>query len=1008
MAPDDNPPQVQVEGRKTRATNQSQHPGGVILPRTRRPTEEVEQARQAAAAQRDELAQAKTKAKGKVATIQADLEAEEDILNQIRSDPFRAKSAGRSTPRKSSNQKKGSAREATKKKATSSACKAVVDDDVSDSNDLEYRDQPQMSNVVGAGDDAGDADPPLQSPPTQDDAPPPNIEKRKRKKDSVEEPAEKTNKSKAGTKKVKLASHLEVSGVRKDWEAEKRRAAQEPEKAEGVSGEGEVVRLGGIVGSDEEADDVARQAYKKVAGDSASSRAKPAKSRTFDPTKAPFTIDRKPLPPPKSQRAAHNGENKWKLSHLPAEISRDDFTGIFAPRVREKAGTIAPWEMLTKKEVQKLVDSVFRIEPKVVVDVDGALSGLVGYRINQWRNGFVKAASDAVKHLLDQQSDLLDTKSRIKTFINMYFEEVTPESNSQIRTVAFHWKTWKDGKKKGFFQNPLIIRTFATAHLALINAEGSDKLDAGSSKKHWPLGALVLSAQAVEHILKSWVTGTFVPTPGPAGFFSADNYADYDERQPGPQKGRAATVRINRATRYLPTLKTFDDAQWAKIYKGAMTYITPDFTLKFRTVNMLYIDNEKLCQILHGYRARVPWPASGLNTCYRLFLSSYHHRHHPPDIFNNNSAYMQRERSDEEEVDCRCSICLLAGPNGRVQTRVTARRHEARDLNRSIQHHPGPNPSFPTSTRSNNTQSNSIFRLDDSDDEPAEAHDDMGDGNGSGDSEGDEFEAQADHGEGGWGQPRVRFELDVDGGEEEDEDEPFIGTGQANGAGPVFEDLTDDPLFREQLSIWEPETDDGPDTSSGSGDLDLPPAFSESALRRNFYVHVFLGSAFEGMTHGAVRLMLNGFSVASRYVEEIFPIPVAQTLATVERRLGISTQDFIPEAGAKRGLGLFRPPSLKIQWPDLAAITENVPQPPQAPVLSRSFYPISRDIPSLHVIYSLLIRPSVLWRSFYPISRNIPSSYVYVATGNAKATPLPKIISPDLAEYPVDNPSYGA
>ncbi|TFK59458.1 hypothetical protein BDN72DRAFT_905836 [Pluteus cervinus] len=206
---------------------------------------------------------------------------------------------------------------------------------------------------------------------------------------------------------------------------------------------------------------------------------------------------------------------------------------------------------------------------------------------------------------------------------------------------------------------------------------------------------------------------------------------------------------------------------------------------------------------------------------------------------------MQRERSDKEEVDCRCSICRLAGPDGRVQTRVIARRHAARDLHCST--HPNPNPSFPAPTQSDNTRNDFIFQLDNLDDEPEEEHDDLVfDGSGSGG--GDGFEAEADSRDGDWGRARVRFELDLDEedagpGHESDEDELFVGTGQANGAGPVFENITDDPLYREQSNIWEQDNDDGPDTSSGN--LDLPPAFSESALRRNFYVHVFLGSAFE-------------------------------------------------------------------------------------------------------------------------------------------------------------------
>ncbi|KAF8639033.1 hypothetical protein AX16_010397 [Volvariella volvacea WC 439] len=92
----------------------------------------------------------------------------------------------------------------------------------------------------------------------------------------------------------------------------------------------------------------------------------------------------------------------------------------------------------------------------------------------------------------------------------------------------------------------------------------------------------------------------------------------------------------------------------------------------------------------------------------------------------------------------------------------------------------------------------------------------------------------------------------------------------------------------------EGDSDDGDDYNDYEVG-DLPPAFEESPTRRNFYIRTFLGSAFEGMTHAAAHLMLDGFAITTQALEGDEPdaIAVARTILTVERRLGVSTDGFI-------------------------------------------------------------------------------------------------------------------
>ncbi|TFK61693.1 hypothetical protein BDN72DRAFT_777946, partial [Pluteus cervinus] len=70
-----------------------------------------------------------------------------------------------------------------------------------------------------------------------------------------------------------------------------------------------------------------------------------------------------------------------------------------------------------------------------------------------------------------------------------------------------------------------------------------------------------------------------------------------------------------------------------------------------------------------------------------------------------------------------------------------------------------------------------------------------------------------------------------------------------------------------------------------------PPAFDEHPVVRNFYIRAFLGNAFDRMTHQAVQRMLDGFALSRRHEDD--EIQIARTLATVERRLGVTTTGFI-------------------------------------------------------------------------------------------------------------------
>ena len=72
---------------------------------------------------------------------------------------------------------------------------------------------------------------------------------------------------------------------------------------------------------------------------------------------------------PRTQREAHGGTGKkWKLEHLPKGTS-EVFTNQLVPLTKSLAGSLSPWEGLSKEQVQKLVDKIYGSDQYTVQDV---------------------------------------------------------------------------------------------------------------------------------------------------------------------------------------------------------------------------------------------------------------------------------------------------------------------------------------------------------------------------------------------------------------------------------------------------------------------------------------------------------------------------------------------------------------------------------------------------------------------------------------------------------------
>lgn len=110
------------------------------------------------------------------------------------------------------------------------------------------------------------------------------------------------------------------------------------------------------------------------------------------------------------------------------------------------------------------------------------------------------------------------------------------------------------------------------------------------------------------------------------------------------------------------------------------------------------------------------------------------------------------------------------------------------------------------------------------------------------------------------------------------------------------ENIVHDPLFLSRQDLF--DSNHPEDGGSGEHVPDQPWAFDDHPAIRNAYIRVFLGVSFDGMTHKAASLMLNGFANAfssAAYAGRDFPgiDRFARTIGTVEKRLGVSTEGFI-------------------------------------------------------------------------------------------------------------------
>ncbi|KAG6807649.1 hypothetical protein H0H92_006832 [Tricholoma furcatifolium] len=200
-------------------------------------------------------------------------------------------------------------------------------------------------------------------------------------------------------------------------------------------------------------------------------------------------------------------------------------------------------------------------------------------------NGFTAAADTAIdKYFKDPENYEIFKSSEERQRIVEWWLKYKGEKGEE--TAPYQFKKCVDSddgprRKSGFCQSPFIIETLANTHLQYIYSRPS----ADDPIKEKPIGAIILSLQAVhhvlppvydesnqslqvEHILKQYETnGNKQVDNSREGEFSFNNYGDTWVQE--EQNGQLVDSYSYRATRYVTTIKNFSGKHWKDLLSDA-------------------------------------------------------------------------------------------------------------------------------------------------------------------------------------------------------------------------------------------------------------------------------------------------------------------------------------------------------------------------------------------------------------------------------------------------------
>ncbi|KAI1790637.1 hypothetical protein LXA43DRAFT_890629, partial [Ganoderma leucocontextum] len=287
--------------------------------------------------------------------------------------------------------------------------------------------------------------------------------------------------------------------------------------------------------------------------------------------------------------AAAPAEGKKKLvlssrlsgNHIPRDY-QDDFNKRLVPFLRAVAGTMKPFSPLELNEKRKIFKMVFpgsdvRVEP------DDVFAVIMDNRYSEWKTKFREAALAVVA----SEMAVGDRKSSREARITFSREQLAlaPGADRADKSVIkgmrapFFWEFWGGGQKQGHFEGEMLVKTFAYAHLPVLEAVPHDlrPVIRDINKVSVPIGAIVMAALALEFALHAWLTGNQHISQGAEGNFSADNWGDrmimlngttIQENKVQSLFERAGTLDSERVLRIIDKARAFVGERRRAVQKG--------------------------------------------------------------------------------------------------------------------------------------------------------------------------------------------------------------------------------------------------------------------------------------------------------------------------------------------------------------------------------------------------------------------------------------------------------
>ncbi|KAJ7810165.1 hypothetical protein B0H14DRAFT_3480856 [Mycena olivaceomarginata] len=298
-----------------------------------------------------------------------------------------------------------------------------------------------------------------------------------------------------------------------------------------------------------------------------------------------------------TRKQVRGGAAKWSLKHLPANTI-DQFTNEVVPLARELLGALGdkPWGKLTVPQIQAIADRVYGKGCYSVTPDDWLSRNGLDAQPHKYMLDIIDSyeSSDEEDAEEEASGDVMDTSDDAHLVAAdaptsspkpPRFKLNTPEGRAAFvewclqtavsGSFAFHWK----GIFQGFLQSHIVLHTLPY-HLACLEAipGGYERLLAH------PESAILLAEQAVHHELKFWRSGEYVNPNKPAHFFSADNYDDITEFVQALD-GKKKQKRTRRATKFLSTVRAWDDDRWKETIDAARTYMELPGRKRAKTVS---------------------------------------------------------------------------------------------------------------------------------------------------------------------------------------------------------------------------------------------------------------------------------------------------------------------------------------------------------------------------------------------------------------------------------------